>query len=278
MFLRKKPVHSTPSYQRDPVEFLLFDADQRLVVCRTAIPQNQQRQQWALVARNADTAFRSVLEKVALLARAKGDVLSAREQLRAGAEFAAAFSKAAEFLEATKAADCYVHIHDFTHAFLWAMLSCEWGVASRLVAASGSRTAREEGGGTDTGGVHDVIARMVSATVADDAKSLHVLVQRYTVAAGRDPFFAQYFRYELLMTKLIERNTSGFNSELQAAESRFRARGMDKASRHEQVLDGCAERNAWVFDVWATALLNLARYRGMGVSIKSELIPLAFAA
>ncbi len=277
-FFRKNQAPAAPSYQRDPVGFLLFNADQNLAVCRAAIPPNREKRHWVLLTGNADTAFRSVLEKTALLCRAKGDAAAAKAQLVAGAEFVPALVDASAGALAELARGDSIHGLDFTHAFVWAMLAGDSEAEQRLVSAARAPSVREEGGGVDTGGPHDVVAKLALAVLSDDAAALDLLGRRYAAEVGSDRFFAHHFRYERLMARLVERDEAGFAAELREVEARFRSRADDRRTGHEQVLDGCAERNAWVFDVWATALLNLARRRGMSVPFDgSEFIPSALA-
>jgi hypothetical protein len=273
MFFKKKL--TIPSFQENPVDFLLWQADKDIESCRTAIPDNYEKNNFEYVVWNSSSALENLLAKHALQLRNKRDVELAQ----------AALSGAKIFLDYIEdaIAKCntlglternFIHVGNLTNAFLATFLANDWSRAERLANAAHLPVVQEEGTEGESGGVHDEIPKMLAALILDNQNDFRNIQARYTKDKISDRFFDVYFNYDRLMKFILERDSQGFNHALAQQEILFMQRATDKKVDHGQTLDGFLDNNSRVFDVWATALANVAKHRGMQITYFSDVIPI----
>jgi hypothetical protein len=263
------------TFQKDPLGFLLKDADDQIEICHQAIGPNREQRRPDLMARNASTALRCVLERVALLARSPDRQKEIKAELERCRPFIGVLVKAVELRsEGRSAPDTFVIASRFTPALLAAMLLNDWPLAEQVARACASPVVTEEGGGLLTGGVHDEEARMAAAVVADDGASLHMVRRRFARDRLEDPYFLRHFHHDVIMDVIIRRDEAAFIGEMTGHEARFLTRATDKATQQRPLLDACFDENRLVIDVWAVALCLLARHRGMVVGVNTACLPL----
>jgi hypothetical protein len=152
------------------------------------------------------------------------------------------------------------------------LLANDWERALRLAQAARLPVIQNDTAGKK-GSVHDEIVKMLVATVLYDRDSFRHFRSLFARDRSFDRFFRVYFNYDHLMDQIFEGDSVAFDAALVAHERSFLKRATDKRTNHGQVLDACLEKNALVFDVWAVALANLARHKGLTVRHTSEIIP-----
>lgn len=273
MFFFKKKA-STPSFQTDPVGFLIWDADNQIQAIRTNIPLSIKEGAFDRAAFSCDSGLRCSLEIIALAARRAGEARQRPPDAAAAVGFLNLLERTV--LEATAGKSdrrAAIHCTNFTHAMLAALLIGDFPRAQRLAALVISPFVVEEGGEAESGNVHDVIAKMLAAAVADDASFFAAQKTRFGEHRKLDRFFDRYFNYAVLMDLILKADTGALNAALTEQERTFTLRAQDRKCDHPQTLDACLDNNSRVIDVWATALARLARQRGLRVEFASTIIP-----
>lgn len=256
---------------------MLYLAGDDIAARRAGIPVNIERGKFNLASWNSDAALRRHLERVALLARAKNDYAQAREELSAAQSFSQTLEDAVNlcnergFNEAEKN---FIHLMNFTSALLLLMLRQDWPRLKRLVAMTALPVVKEEGLEEESGGALDVIARMLVATLNDDAAQLATAQRRFQAERMVDRYFEVYFEYDRMMTAIVVGDAKGLADFLAALEVQFARRATDKELLNQELLKAAGEDNALVFDVWAVALALWARHQGIEVTHSSSVIPL----
>lgn len=251
-------------------------AERSIAGCKDAIPGNYAQKDFEYVAWNSHTGLGLHLERLALLHRAKQDKAGAKQELPRATVFldyiedAVAKCNASGFTERN-----FVNVGNFTNAFLVCFLANDWQRAHRLATAARLPVVQEEGLEGESGGIHDEIAKMLIAVALDDAAALDHHRTRFQKDRKGDRFWETYFGYDVLMDFIVKRDGRAFDGALIEQEASFKARATDRKAGRTGVLEACLENNALVFDVWAVALGNLARDRGLDVTYSSELIPMS---
>ncbi len=271
-FFRKRA--STPVEPR--ADLLVRAAERDIDICRTAIAVNLERANFEYAARNADSAIRDHLERVAVLARAKHDYAGAREELAAALPFVQTLEDAVNrcnergFSEADKS---FIHLINVTSALLLLMLRQDWPRVQTLVAMTALPVVQEEGLEDESGGVLDVIMRMLIATIRSDAAAFASAQRRFETERTVDRYYEVYFEYDRMMAAIIAGDAKGVADFLAALEVQFARRATDKQLVNQELLKAAGEDNPLVFDVWAVALALLARHRGIEVTHSSAVAP-----
>jgi hypothetical protein len=266
---RKGPAEAQTGY----VELLLQNADQEFAAARDAIPGNFARRSFEYVARNVETILRTRLERLALLQRARKDSAAAKAELAVAAPYLAHLEEAIARCNVGPSVESFIQVANLTHAFLAILLANDWQRAQRLASAARLPVVQEEGCDGESGSVHDEVPKMLVATILDDQAAFARLQVRYERDRDFDLFFEKYFNYDRLMELILRRDAAGFNRALSEQERSFAARATDRKVNHGAPLDGCLKHNSLVFDVWAVALANLARHKGLEVTYASDVIP-----
>ena len=273
MFFKKKP--KTPTYQDDPINFLLWRRDSDIEMSKDALPLNYGKKDYEYVVRNSGSAIESLVIKCALYSRAVKDDTLAVDALRNIKPFVAHIEDAiAQANEIGFTETNFVHVKNLVFPLLALLLSDDTECAERLAKASQLPVMQEEGLEGENTNPHDEIAKMLVAVVLDDQKAFLHAQSRYAKDKLGDRFFEIYFNYDRLIDLILKRDNAAFEKALIEQEDLFLQRAKDKKVDHGQTLDGFLENNVRVFDVWATALTYLARQRGMPVVYSSEVIPL----
>jgi hypothetical protein len=269
VFFRKKPAPV------DPIETRLAVASATIERSRVAIQQNYARRNFEYVTRNSDAALRGHLERVALLHRVKKDLTAAKAELATAAPFLDTIEDAIAKCAAQGVSDTnFIHVINFTHAFVLMFVAGDWNRAERLALAAGAAVIIEEGGEAESGGIASQIPRLIIATVLDDRAGFERVAARFRTDTDRKELRLdrRYFHYHELMRAILERNGEHFGTLLSARDGSFRSREREK-DVGGWLLYGYGDRNAMVFDVWSVALANLARHKGLTVSFDSEIVP-----
>lgn len=273
MFFKKKS--KNPTYQDNPINFLLWRRDCEIEGVKDALPLNFAEKNFEYVAWNSGNAIESLLIKCALYSRTVKNNTLAIDALRSIKPFITyiedAIARANEigFTETN-----FVHVKNLVFPLLALLLSDDIDCAERLAKVSRLPVMQEEGLKGENTNPHDEIAKMLVAVVLDDKKAFLHAQSRYVKDKLDDRFFEIYFNYDRLIDLIFKRDSAAFGKALGEQEDLFLQRATDIKVDHDQILDGFLENNARVFDVWATALVYLARQRGMQVIYSSEVIPL----
>lgn len=279
-FFKKKPQY--PSYEQDPVGFLLWRADEDLKITRDALPLNYAKQNYDSIARNSDSALREILTKHALQLRALGNPTQAMVELQVAHEFLDhtenAISKASDKglilppdLEGVHEMN-FIHSQNLTFAFVATFLLKDWSRAERLAQAMLLPIIQEEGTEGESGSVHDVIPKMLATVMRDDIPTFTHLEKRFQKGKKRYLFWEKYFTYSELIALILARDSEGVNHYLLKQEHSYLQRKADKKLEGWH-LYGFQEDNDRMYDVFASALCNVARYRSIDVTYSSAIIP-----
>jgi hypothetical protein len=148
--------------------------------------------------------------------------------------------------------------------------SATW--TERLLAMTRDPVVKEEGLGDDSGGVSDVIVRMLVATLDGDVAAFERARRRFAVARKVDRYFDKYFVYDETMALVLARSEAGLDEHLAQLDARFAARATDRHLRQLPLLAASGADNPLVFDVWAVALANAARRQGLQPSFHSDVV------
>jgi hypothetical protein len=265
---------STPAESRP--DLLLRAAETDIDSCRTAIAVSFERANFEYAARNANSAIRDHLERIAILVRAKNDYPAAREELTAALplvqtlENAVARCNERGFSEEGKS---FIHLMNFTSALLLLLLRQDWPRVKTLVAMTALPVVKEEGLEEESGGVLDVVMRMLAATLKNDAAALAAAQRRFQTERMVDRYYEVYFEYDRMMAAIVAGDAKGVTDFLAELEMQFARRATDKQLVNQELLKAAGEDNAFVFDVWAVALALLARHRGIEVTHSTPVVP-----
>lgn len=279
------------SLKTDPIGFFLLNESQDIESCREAIPENYVNGNYDYVAMNSNSAIKSIIIRHALLLRSKKDYPAAEKEL----EFASEFLD--YIVDAIAKADAkglvippnqegvhesnFIFVSNLLYAFLVTLLSKEWQKAKHLagliklpviLGADGGHEDSVDGDSYD-----DLITQMFAATILDDKNEFTELQKRYHHnIKDKDYFFEKYFNYDQMMESIIDRDESSFNEYLPNQEQNYLSRRHDKKTDAYDAIYGVYHNNERVYDMWATALCNIAIHRGIEVTHTSEIIPASF--
>jgi hypothetical protein len=278
-FFKKKPQY--PSYQQDPVGFLLWRADEDLRITREVMPQNYAKQKYDLIVGNSDSAIREILTKHALQLRALNNPPEAIIELQMAHEFLdhieCAITKANDKglilppdLEGVHEMN-FIHSQNLTFAFVATFLLKDWQRAESLAQAMLLPIIQEEGTEGESGSLHDVIPKMFAAVVRGDKPAFEHLEKRFQKGKKNYLFWEKYFTYPELMALILARDSEGINHYLPKQEQSYLQRKTDKKLEGWH-LYGCQEDNDRMYDVYASALCNFARYCGLDVTHSSGIL------
>lgn len=255
--------------QEELIDFLIGDAARQIEGVKSAIPGNYAWDGFQQVTLNTDSALRCHLERVALLHRGKKDKAAALAELSATVVLLDYTEDAIAKCNAIgRTAGNWLYVTNLTHAFLAVFLANDWQRALRLARAASLPVLRDEGPNA-----YDDIVRMLVATVLSDRDSFRDWRSRFVRDRGFYRYFRVYFSYDQLMDQIFEGNSDAFDAALAAHEKSFLKRANDKRIDRGPLLHACLDNNALVFDVWAVALANLARHKGLTIGHTSEIIP-----
>lgn len=274
---KKKPKY--PSYQEDPVGFLLFDADTNINITREALPNNYNNQDYEYVAWNSDGAIRELLTKHAIEYRVLDNLEQALETLKAANEFLDHIELAVEKADAMGAVlesnepgkTNFIYASNFTYAFIAVCLLQDWGRAQRLANAMMLPVVYGDVAHTSSGSAH-AIPEMFAALILDDKTLFKKYQKKFQDGKSYYYYWDKHFYYDQLMVSVLERDEERVNQFLTEQETRYLQRKTDKKLDGSTV-EGDHENNDRVYDVIASALCNVARYYGINVTHQSEVIP-----
>jgi hypothetical protein len=186
---KKQPKY--PSYQDDPVGFLLWYADGDIRSTREAMPAHYANRNYEYVTRNSDCALREILTKHALQLRSNKNLNAAQEELKAAPEFLDhiedAIAKADArglILPPNKAGNHdsnFIYVSNLLYAFPTIFLMQDWARAGRLAKALKHPVLRENISyeKDKDGGVHCHIIKMFAALILDDQDEFKLQQQRF---------------------------------------------------------------------------------------------------
>ena len=261
---------SSPVRIDDLMRFAAEDIDS----AKVAISINLARGNFELAAWNANDAVRRYLERAALLLRSRADCERMRGELLAALEYVTHVEKAVQRCqELEKGPKNFVHAMNLMWPMLLLMLLNEWDRLSTLERLAGMPVVQEEGLEGESGGVDDTIMKMLFALLERDSTAFLRAQARFAGARSIDRYYQEYFAYDTLMACLLALDERGFGRCLEELDARFRKRATDKKLVQLPLLGAAGADNELVVDVWALALAQLARHRGMAVGFSSEVIP-----
>lgn len=245
-----------------------------ILSARSAIPGNFASAQFELAAWNANDAVHRHLERAALLLRSGADRARVRGELLAALEYVAHVEEAVRRCqELGPGPRNFVHAMNLMWPMLVLMLLNEWDRLSALGRLARMPVVQEEGLEGESGGVDDTIMKMLLALLERDSTAFRRAQVRFASARSIDRYYAEYFAYDTLMVCLLALDERDFGRCLEDLDARFRKRATDKKLVQLPLLGAAGADNALVVDVWALALAQLARHRGVAVGFSSDVIP-----
>jgi hypothetical protein len=257
-----------------PASRLIELAAEDIATALDALPKNAAAGRLALLAWNVDDLVRRRLERAALMARAQCDLASARREMAVALEDLPHLADAAaQARTRPRSTDTTLVLLTLEHAFLCALLAQSALWIDRLLAIARDPLVKEEGLGDASGGVSDTIVRMLVATLDEDTQAFERARRRFAVKRKADRYFEKCFVYDETMALVLARDGAGLDDHLAQLDKRFAARATDRHLRQLPPLAASGADNPLVFDVWAVALANAARRRGLRPSFHSDVIP-----
>jgi hypothetical protein len=259
-----------PSYRKDPVAFLLWDAEQRLRIASDALPHNQRAPDWGLVGFNVEDACRALLERAALHAGARRDPAAARTELQRIRPFLQAMRDAARACIGMRPTPrTRLLAQTFAPTLLGALLAGETAMARELAAACLSPAVFEEGGAGESGGPHDELAKMLAAALLPDRERFRLLQARFAGDREEYAFFDRYLPYVAMMAAVVAEDARAFEQMRQSHEGTFSDRAQDRDSERGELLDGFGSDGRFVVDMWGLGMLALAQAAGLPVQAQA---------
>lgn len=274
-FMIKKTVPHPKPPPHGPMDLLRLAAED-IDSAKLAIPGNLAKGNFELAAWNANDAVRRYLERAALLLRAGAESACVREELLAALECVAHVEEAVRRCQAQGAGPRnFVHAMNLLWPMVLLMLLNEWDRLSALQGLARLPVVQEEGLEGESGSVDDTIVKMLLGLLEHDAAAFSRARARFARARSIDRYYSEYFGYDELMAHVLaldERSVRGCLADL---DSRFRARATDRALVQLPLLGAAGADNDLVVDVWALALAQFAKHRGLAVGFSSDIVPLA---
>ena len=259
-----------PSYRKDPVGYLLWDAEQRLRIASDALPHNQRASDWGLVAFNVEDACRALLERAALQAGGRRDPGAARAELQRIVPFLQAMRDAARACIGTRPTPrTRLLAQTFAPTLLGALLAGETAAARELAAACLSPAVFEEGGEGESGGPHDELAKMLAAALFPHRPRFRALQARFAHDREEYAFFDRYLPYVAMMAAVVAEDARAFEEMRQRQEGTFSDRAHDRDTERGELLDGFGPDGRFVVDMWGLGMLALAQASGLPVQAQA---------
>ena len=268
------PPQSRPSLGTRAADQLRFAMDE-IESVRLVNPTNLTRGKFDLAARNAGHAVERYLERIAVLLRIGAEPNRVAAEVTAAAAYLDQVDEAARRCgEREPGPSNFIHLMVFLWPMVLLMVAGHW---ERLEAMA--RTARlpfvhEEGHEDESGGVDDIITKMLLTLVLDDADAFARAHARFAKARSVDRYYKKYFEYGRLMDSVLRRDAEFAQRTLQELDALFRARTTDKWLVQLPLLAASGDDNDLVVDIWAVALARFARHRGVCIDFSSDVMPL----
>jgi hypothetical protein len=257
------------------LEIKLHNVVDDIEMSREVIPKMRDKGNFEYVARNARDAIQACLAKSCLVLRGQNDRDGARQAMRMVLEFVPAILDAVDAVQKSgRTEENFVHCGNFRHAFVALFIAQQWALAKTLGEAILLDAVTEE---AEQDSANDIEPKMFAALARNDPAGFEREYLRFKRALDDDDYYyREYFSiYEPLMRAIARQDTGmDFDAGLRAAEARYVKRTKDKIyDDTTEVLDGGRKVEGLTCDVYALALANLARHRGLSVSYSSPLIP-----
>jgi hypothetical protein len=242
---------------------------------REAIANMRAKANFEYVAWNAHGGIDACLVWSCLVLRGQNDREGARQAIHMALEFVPAILEAVDAVQRSgRTEENFVHCGNFRHAFVALFIAQQWALAKTLGEAILLDAVTEE---ADQDSPNDIEPKMFAALARNDPAGFEGEYLRFKRSLDDDDYYyREYFSiYEPLMQAIARPDTGmDFDAGLRAAEARYVKRAKDKIyDDTTEVLDGGKKVEGLTCDVYALALANLARHRGLSVSYSSPLIP-----
>jgi hypothetical protein len=115
---------------------------------------------------------------------------------------------------------------------------------------------------------------MLVATLDGNSAAFAAAQRRFQTERSVDRYYDVYFEYDRMMAAIIAGDANGVEDFLAALEVQFTRRATDKQLVNQELLKAAGEDNALVFDVWALALVLMARHQNVAVPHSSAVVPM----
>lgn len=240
--------------------------------CFDAIKGHAGKRRYEDLAYVTSSGIEACFRKAGMLLRVRGDEKGADEACETAVDFAELLRDAVKSAaQDAGSADAWMYSSNFVKSFLACMLARAWPLLEDLASAMYLPPVRHE-----EGGVRHFIPKLYATTIRDDMAAFLDEYRRFNADRPESLYFErEYFVHDELMRSIIGRDSHAFNQQLKVAEERYLARAKDRKLGNVHPGWGGLQYNQLAFDYQAAALGNLAIHKGLEVTFKSEVIPIA---
>ena len=123
----------------------------------------------------------------------------------------------------------------------------------KLVGLTALPVVKEEGLEEESGGVLDVIMRLLVATLNADPAAFASAQRRFEAERSVDRYYEVYFEYDCMMAAILAGDAKGVADFLAALEVQFARRATDKLLVNQELLKAAGEQPACVRRVGRSA-------------------------